>query len=118
VDLAGCPVGNDECDLLCALPWLERLNLSGTRVDGEGVEHLTALNHLEFLDLSGTPLGDAGLTHLAHIPALSTVVLDEPLVNSAGAETLRWANPKLQIIAAAVDTEEAPAIAPAHQPAR
>jgi hypothetical protein len=105
VDLSGCPVGNDECDTLTALPALERLSLADTRVDGEGVEHLAALEHLEFLDLSQTRLGDAGLNHLHHFPTLAVFVLDGSLVTAEGVESLRWADPHLAVFAAGIDAD-------------
>lgn len=84
-------------------PALEELDLSSTSINDHAVPFLAKLQHLSDLDLSNTYVTDASIPVLARMTQLRTLNLvhvpsDQPSVSKKGADRLRRALPKTEVV--------------------
>ena len=76
LNLYGLPITDAGLKLLPDLPFLNMLQLTGTKVEGPGLSRLVAFRNLASLHLNGCPVTDEGLNHLAGAPSLVVLSLD------------------------------------------
>jgi hypothetical protein len=96
LEIGPADIGDDELDVLAALPGLKRLRL-GAPIGDAGLERLVeASPALEVLNLPDARCTDAGLAHVAALPDLrllrlhSPHVTDQGLAHIAGMKSLRF----------------------------
>jgi Leucine Rich repeat len=84
LNLHGLPITDAGLQLLPDLPFLNTLQLTGTKVEGPGLSRLVAFRNLASLHLNGCPVTDEGLSHLAGAPSLMVLGLDGIPLTAAG----------------------------------
>jgi len=111
LDLSGSAITDAAFTTLARLSNLTRLNVSRTAVTDAGVVKLSTLARLEYLNLYGTRVSDAGVSGLSPLGRLRHLYVWQTAVTTEGAQRLRAALPRLQVVmetaAPATDTAKA-----------
>lgn len=98
INLEGCPIDDDGCEVLARLGALTDLCLVGTRVTDRGVQALCESPRLESLDLRGTGVTEEVVVFLAGCDRLRFVDLRGTRVSADGAAQLRIAVPEIRVL--------------------
>jgi serine/threonine protein kinase/Leucine-rich repeat (LRR) protein len=70
LNLSETAIGNDDLQMLAALPELTSLSLVKTSINDKGLKHLAGLTRLQSLDLTRTSVTGAGLAELSGLSEL------------------------------------------------
>ncbi len=76
--------GDEECELLAALPGLKAIDLAGARISDEGLRKICTLSSLESLVICDTGVTDDGIKHLSALTELKELDISLNAITSAG----------------------------------
>ncbi|QDV16157.1 Leucine Rich repeats (2 copies) [Gimesia panareensis] len=91
IDLTDAKIKNKNKELqkLSDLPYLEKLNLHGTKLTDEGLHDITDLPRLQSLELSYTRVTDAEVSQLTRFPKLRKIFLYGTVIKPQTIEDLK-----------------------------
>ncbi len=89
VDLHDTRTRDKDLSLFLALPYVHRVNLSGTPITGSGLGQLARLHDLQILYLVGSEVNNAGLAQIAALGSLETLHLGGTKISDTGLPALR-----------------------------
>jgi mono/diheme cytochrome c family protein len=104
LDLSGSAITDAAYATLARLSNLTRLNVSRTVSTDAGVAKLSTLARLEYLNLYGTHVSDAGIAGLTSLGRLRHLYAWQTGVTPEGAQRLRAALPRLQVVMETAET--------------
>lgn len=89
IDLTDAKIKNMDMSKIEDLPYLESLNLHGTRLNDEGLANIINLPNLQTLEIAYTRVSDEGVSKLTRFPRLKKIFLYGTAVKPQTIEDLK-----------------------------
>jgi uncharacterized membrane protein len=103
IDLGNSSVSNADLKTLADFPHLQKLHLQNLPISDEGLKPLGNLRYLDVLNLSGTDITGNALNEISGWKNLKKLYIYNTPVDDTSVESLRQANPQLEVFNTQLD---------------
>jgi len=103
IDLGNSAVSDADLKALAEFPHLQKLHLQNLSIGDQGLQYLRDLRYLDVLNLSGTAISNKALDEISAWKNLKKLYIYHTAVDPASIQSLKEANPELEVFNTQLD---------------